>query len=184
MYKRVFVLIIFCAFLGACSFNMQSKSDNLSAFPAVAKNFAQVSGIFKIDLDEKLGEGSSLLLYIDYDKQQNLYNIKILGAFASVLLKTKYQNDAFVYDFKPELLANKQAQELFEQTIKVLVSEDFNSKYECKAKECKLRLGSQMFTNNYTFAEYNNDGFAQNVLCSYRRGVVKVNLHLLKVKQP
>ncbi|GEM_PF-5176494 len=181
MYKKIVYLLVFCAFLGACSYNVrQGDVENV----ATAKNFAQVSSTFKIDLDEKLGEGSSLLLSIDYDKQNNLYNIKVLGAFASVLLKARYTYNTFSYDFKPALLENKQIQELFEQTIKVLISEDFYSKYECKSKECKLTLGSQMFKNNYTFSDYNTEGFAQNILCSYRRGVVKIDLHLLKVKQP
>ncbi len=181
MYKKVFYLLFFCAFLGACSFNIkQGDAEHV----ATATNFAKVSSTFKIDLDEKLGEGSSLLLSLDYDKQNNLYNIKVLGAFASVLLKAKYNVDTFSYDFKPALLENKQVQELFEQTIKVLISEDFYSRYECKSTECQLTLGSQMFTNKYTFTKYNNDGFAQNILCSYRRGVVKIDLHLLKVKRP
>ena len=183
MRKKLSFLLISCIVFGACSFNV-TKTHEEKTISANIGNFGKVSTTFKIDLDEKLGEGSSLLLSIDYDKQNNLYNIKILGAFASILLKAKYNHNNFSYDFKPALLENKQVQDFFEQTIKVLISEDFYSKYECKSKECKLTLGSQMFKNNYTFSDYNTDGFAQNVLCSYRRGVVKIDLHLLKIKQP
>ncbi len=182
MYKRIFYLLVFCILLGACSFKIQQKDVGINTFSAIGKNFARASSVFKIDLDEKLGEGSSLLLSIDYDEPNNFYNIKILGAFASVLLKAKYQENNFYYDFKPELLENKQVQELFEQTIKVLISDDYSSKYDCKIKQCTLSLGTQMFKNNYTFEAYNKEGFAQNILCSYRRGVIKINLHLLKIK--
>lgn len=182
MCKGICFLLGFCIFLGACSFKIQQKDLGVDTFSATGKNFAQVSSVFKIDLDEKLGEGSSLLLSLDYDEQNNLYNIKILGAFASVLLKAKYQENNFYYDFKPELLENKQVQELFEQTIKVLIGNDYSSKYDCKTKQCTLFLGTQMFKNKYTFEAYNKEGYAQNVLCSYRRGVIKINLHLLKIK--
>ena len=182
MYNKIIVLIIYCCFVFcACSLNKQSKEQNMNLYPAKVQNFTQVGSVFKIDLDEKLGQGSSLLLFIDYDKQTSVYTVKILGAFSSVLLKAKYDENSFTYDFEPQLLQNKQVKELFEQTIKVLVSKEHHDKYKCSSSECVVSLGTDMFKNKYIFSTYNGDGFAENILCSYRRGVIKISLNLLKI---
>ena len=175
----MFFLILVCLFMGACSLNTKQTKQN-SRKP-VPQSFAGYSSVFKIDIDKNLGESSGLLLLIDYDKEKESYNIKVLGAFASILLKAKYSLNTFTYDFAPQLLQNKQVQELFEQTIKVLITNDYNSKYECRLNECNLTLGSQMFKNKYIFSSYNKEGFAEDILCSYRRGTAKINLQLLKV---
>ena len=171
----------FCLIFCACAVNKQIKEQNL--YPAKAQNFAKFSSVLKVDLDEKLGQGSSLLLFIDYNKQNSSYIIKIVGAFSSVLLKAKYEQNTFTYDFEPQILQNKQVKELFEQTIKVLISSAYNDNYKCSLNRCEVALGTDMFKNKYIFSSYNKEGFAQNVLCSYRRGVIKINLNLLKIKE-
>lgn len=183
MYKKIGILIVCCFMFCACLLKNQPKEQNINLYPAKAQNFAKVGSVFKIDLDEKLGQGSSLLLFIDYDSQTSVYMVKILGAFSSVLLKAKYVQDSFTYDFEPQLLQNKQIKELFEQTIKVLISNDYKDKYKCSLNNCEVALGSDMFRNKYIFNTYKEDGFAGNVLCSYRRGVIKINLHLLKITE-
>lgn len=183
MYKKIIVLIACCVILCSCCLKNQSKEQNMNLYPAKVQNFTVVGSVFKIDLDERLGQGSSLLLFIDYDKQNAEYVVKILGAFSSVLLKAKYAQDSFTYDFEPQLLQNKQVKELFEQTIKVLISKDYYDKYKCSLNKCEVAIGADMFKNKYTFSAYNEQGFAQNILCSYRRGVIKINLHLLKITE-
>lgn len=181
MTKKNIFLLCFCVFLFACS-TTQKKDTQQNSYPAKVQNFAKLSSVFKVELDEKLGEGSSLLLSIDYDKQDSFYTIKVLGAFASVLLKVKYDLDTFTYDYKPAFLENQQVKELFEQTTKVLIGDQYLSNYSCTSKQCILDLGSEMFRNKYTFSSYNEQGFAKDIVCSYRRGVVKIKLELLKVK--
>lgn len=183
MYNKIIILVVCCFIFCACSLKNQSKGQNINLYSAKAQNFAQVGSVFKIDLDEKLGQGSSLLLFVDYDKQTSVYTIKILGAFSSVLLKARYDKNSFSYDFEPQLLQNKQVKELFEQTIKVLISKDYKDKYKCSSYKCEVALGTDMFKNKYVFSSYNENGFADNILCSYRRGVIKINLHLLKVNE-
>ena len=180
MFKIINLLICFSLFFAACSFKNISGEEK--SFPAKAQNFAQVSSVFKIELDEKLGEGSSLLLFIDYDNQASAYTIKVLGAFSSILLKVRYDLTSFDYIYKPQLLENSQVQELFEQTVAALLNGEYKDKYVCSSKECSLELGSQMFKNKYILSSYNQAGFAQDILCSYRRGVIKINLRLLKIK--
>lgn len=183
MYKKIAVLIV-CSFIFcACSLKNNLKEQNMSLYPAKIQNFAEVSSVFKIELDEKLGEGSSLLLFVDYDRENSIYVIKILGAFSSVLLKARYDLDSFNYDFEPQLLQNKQVKELFEQTIKILISKNYLDKYKCYVDRCEVIAGSDMFKNKYVFSNYDKEGFAENVLCSYRRGVIKINLHLLKITE-
>ena len=97
------------------------------------------------------------------------------------MLKARYTNNSFTYDFEPQFLQNKQIKELFEQTIKVLISKDYKDKYKCSLNQCQIVLGAEMFKNKYVFSNYNKEGFAGDILCYYRRGVVKINLHLLKV---
>ena len=181
MAKKIIFLLCFCVFLTAC-FRTQQKTQQQNLYPAKVQNFAQVSSVFKVELDDKLGEGSSLLLSIDYNKQESVYIVKILGAFASVLLKAKYDLNTFTYDYKPEFMENPQVKDLFEQTILVLIGEQYLNKYNCNSKQCVLDLGSEMFRNKYILSSYNEQGFAGEVLCSYRRGVVKIKLELLKVK--
>ncbi len=183
MYKKIITLILCCSVFGACSLRSNIKEQNSNLYPAKVQNFAEVGSVFKIDLDEKLGQGSSLLLFIDYDGQNSAYTVKILGAFSSVLLKAKYEQNSFTYDFEPQLLQNKQVKELFEQTIKVLISEDYKSKYKCSLNKCEIAVGADMFKNRYIFSAYNEKGFPGDILCSYRRGVIKINLHLLKVAE-
>lgn len=180
MLKKIICLSCIILSLGACSFKAVKEGETPFSSVAKAQNFAQVSSVFKIELDDKLGTGSSLLLFIDYDGFE--YKIKVLGAFASVLLKAGYNLKDFTYDFEPEILQNKQVKELFEQTISVLVSQNYADKYNCTHNNCTLELGTTMFKNKYIFSSYNQAGFAQDILCSYRRGTVKINLQLLKVK--
>ena len=182
MFKKISLLLCFCALATACSLKHQPKQQALNLYSAKANNFAEVSSVFKVELDEKLGEGSSLLLAIDYDSENSLYTIKVLGAFASVLLKAQYDLNTFTYLYKPQPLENKQVQEFFEQTIKALLDREYLKKYTCSLNECSLTLGTNMFKNKYLFNSYNEEGFAQKILCSYRRGVIKISLDLLKIR--
>lgn len=179
MFKKMITLLCFCMVFGACSFRSQIKEQKGN--PARAQNFAEASSVFKIELDEKLGAGSSLLLFIDYDKQESFYMVKILGAFSSVLLKVKYDLNSFSYDFQPQLLENKQIKELFEQTLEVLIGQIKQENFACSFSQCVVSKGGDMFKNKYIFSAYNQAGFAQDILCYYRRGVVKINLHLLRL---
>ena len=182
MYRKIVFLLCFCVLLGACAFKTSRKQQEISSFPAKVQNFAYASSVFKVDLEENLGQNSNLLLLIDYDAQNDFYTIKIVGAFASVLLKAKYDLNTFTYDYKPAFLENKQAEELFEQTVKVLLGQDYLNKFKCSLNKCELVLGGEMFKNKYIFSAYNQEGFAGNIFCSYRRGLIKFNLNLLKIK--
>ena len=130
--KYLSILVLFCTlFFTACATNtnLAHRQEPLRSYPVFMTD-GQQSAVFKAEA--LAGDYKAKFILMFSAGQEGETQIKILGDYASVLMRAAFKDGLFTYQYLPPDLFDKVALSVFEDTIKNLLAEpkDFK-KYNC-----------------------------------------------------